>query len=115
MDKSLIKKPVVNLIAGLVLGVGGTLGVQSMGGESSSSDPSSGHIQQFQQTVQPPKKLTNYDLIPYDEYGDAYITPSGKKYHHNYYCPSLSKSRDIRQVNSSDADKAGLTACSKCF
>lgn len=104
MENKFKNNPLACGLLGVLIGLIGTLGGQALlsGGISSLT---SHFVQQ--------KPMTNFDIVPYDENGDVYITAHGKKYH-SEYCSSLNRTKRVQKVNSSDAESAGLEPCSKC-
>lgn len=108
------KNTIISGLMGIMIGSGGTYGVQSLK-TSSTVGPEDGDscvTEIIAPVVQHP--ATNYDMVPYDEYGDVIITPTGTKYHHEG-CSYLRGSSRTRQVNSEDAAKAGFGPCSACI
>lgn len=91
-------------LLGVIVGAGGTLGGQTLLGVDSHS---------VQTRFIKDKQESNFDIVPYDEYGDVYITAHGKKYH-TEYCYTLARAKKIQRVSSSDAEAAGLEPCSRC-
>ena len=104
MENKFKNNPLACGLLGILIGSGGTLGGQALLNGDMFSPKS--HITQQ-------KSMTNFDIVPYDENGDVYITAHGKKYH-SEYCYTLNRAKEIQQVNSSDAESAGLEPCSKC-
>lgn len=104
MENKFKNNPLACGLLGVIIGSGGTLGGQALLSDGSSSPKP--HVAQK-------KSITNFDIVPYDENGDVYITAHGKKYH-SENCYTLNRTKQIQQVNFSDAEAAGLTACSKC-
>lgn len=102
---------IISLLFGYIIGqnriFGG--GTDSAGNEN----PSQNHIMQTAISKFPPK-ISNFDLISYDPYGDVFITVSGKKYHRSG-CSSLRRSKEILQVNSQEAEEIGISPCSRCM
>lgn len=99
------KNPLACGLLGVLIGSVGTLGGQALLSDGLSL-PKSHLIQQ--------KSLSNFDLVPYDENGDVYITAHGKKYY-SEYCYILKRAKKVQKVNSSNAESAGLEPCSKCL
>lgn len=98
--------PVVCGVIGAMLGSGATFGGQALFGSSKGAES---HI-----THHTSVKADNSDKIPYDADGDVFITRRGGKYH-RATCGTLSRSKELQRVNSSDAEAEGLSACSKCL
>lgn len=64
-----------------------------------------------------PPKESKYDKVPADPDGDAYITPSGGKYH-SLRCGHLNRVPDrnvIKRVDSHKAEEVGLTRCRRFY
>lgn len=91
-------------LLGIIIGAGSTLGGQALLDDDSTKNQEK-HISR--------KQGSNFDIVPYDEDGDVYITAHGKKYHAES-CYTLNRSKKIQRVNSEDAEEAGLGPCSKC-
>ena len=105
MTNGFKNNPLACGLLGVIIGSGGTLGGQAL----LDSDFSRDHTT----TITGKKDVTNFDIVPYDENGDVFITAHGKKYH-SEYCYTLNRAKKVQQVNSSDAEEAGLEPCSKC-
>lgn len=104
--KNLRNSPLVCGLIGVLIGSGVTFaGLSLMNGSSDSLN----HM-----STRTSEKPDNFELVPYDENGDVYITRYGKKFHRKT-CGSLRRSRAIRCVSSDEARGKGLSACSKCF
>lgn len=106
VDLNLKNNPLIYGFIGAVIGTCGTLGTQAL----INTDKTGEHINQLYDN-----RKSVYKSIPKDDYGDAYITPSGTKYHCTELCSALSRSRNLKQVNSEDAQRYGLDPCSRCY
>lgn len=104
MNVRLKDNPLACGLLGVIVGAGSTLGGQTLLGVEGRS---------MQTRFTKAKPENNFDIVPYDEYGDVYITAHGKKYH-GEYCYTLDRAKKIQRVSSSDAKAAGLEPCSKC-
>ena len=50
-----------------------------------------------------------------DNYGDVYITKTGKVYHTSKDCSSLkARNPEVKKISLSDAHKQGYKACKRC-
>lgn len=108
------KNTIISGLIGIMIGSGGTYGVQALR-TPTTDNQIQGLMGSQEGTTQPERveRPTNYDRIPYDENGDVIITPTGSKYHYDG-CHTLSNSPNTRRVNSTDAANAGLGPCSRC-
>lgn len=106
MDRNVNKNPLIYGVIGAIIGTGGTLGTQAL----ITRDKTDAYINQIYENHK-----SVYKSIPRDDYGDAYITPSGSKYHCTETCSTLSRSHKLKQVSSEDAQKYGLEPCSRCY
>lgn len=97
--------PIACGIIGAMMGSGATLGGQAL---------LDNHTERTETTIGVKQSNDNFDLVPYSPNGNVVITRHGKKYHMPS-CYTLQRSREVQTVSSSDAEAAGLSACSKCL
>ena len=106
MKNELKNNPLACGLLGVIIGSGGTFAGQTL---LNTFDSSSNQTY----AVSAVKSKNNFDIVPYDEFGDVVITPHGTKYH-SEYCYTLNKAKMIQRVSSDDAIAAGLEPCSRC-
>ena len=88
-------------LAGVLVGVGGTVGTQTLIDTNS-------HVREFRESA--------YERLTDTNEGDVYITPSGEKYH-IYGCSNLKKAKQnstLKCVERDDAEDVGYTPCRTC-
>lgn len=105
-------------LLGFILGAGTLAGGQVMMDTSNSGNNNNGYNQPsslFQSFDENSHRSTMaFHGLEDNPDGDVVITKSGECYHSAYGCSSLSRSRNLRTVDRSDAEAVGISACSKC-
>lgn len=108
-------------LLGFILGAGTLAGGQAIMDTSNSGNNNNGYnqpsslYQSFDGSNGNSRKGTPaFHGLADNPNGDVVITKSGDCYHSAYGCSSLSRSRNLRTVERSDAEAAGISACSKC-
>jgi hypothetical protein len=88
-------------LAGVLVGVGGTVGTQVLMDTNS-------HVREFSESA--------YERLTDTNEGDVYITPSGEKYH-IYGCYIINKAKinnTLKCVERDEAEDVGYLPCKKC-